>query len=374
MFEDLNKSKIEFEKYIELKKKIIVKSYTERFKWVDKFLYYFSWFGNAVSVFLAYFFMQKLFFSSFNQVGKSIIITFGIILFLAMFELLKRYVFGMFSIEVIKEKKQALKTNMISFFIGTLALVSGSFYLSLHGAKEFIDNSKGFEIFTENKITNKVDSLNNFYFNEYIKPLKETNKTLTEQNSKYSEEQTYKTRYAGLISENNKKIDKNNDLIKDYEKRRDLETDKYKDTETIKLTENLSENKSNTISFIILSTLIELIIMIGVFYDKFYDFKLITEYEETVINTPEFRKWHRNNFMLELIYGKAKNMGDPIPPVNSILELSETAGMKITKSELDKFIKILYYLEIVKLEGNRRVTNLKEEDGKKALRDYYGIN
>ena len=94
MFEDINKSKLAFEKYIELKKKTLIKSYTERFKWIDKSLYWFSWFGNGVSIFLAFFFMQSLFLSSFNGMKDSIVVTLGIVFFLTMFELLKRYVFA----------------------------------------------------------------------------------------------------------------------------------------------------------------------------------------------------------------------------------------------------------------------------------------
>ena len=58
MFDNVNKSKLAFEDYIKLKTESLTKSYTEKFKWVDKFLYWFAWFGNAASVFLAYFFMR----------------------------------------------------------------------------------------------------------------------------------------------------------------------------------------------------------------------------------------------------------------------------------------------------------------------------
>ena len=88
MFDNVNKSKIAFEDYIKLKTESLTKSYTEKFKWVDKFLYWFSWFGNGVSIFLAFFFVQAIFLSSFNDVKDSILITLGIIFFLSMFELL----------------------------------------------------------------------------------------------------------------------------------------------------------------------------------------------------------------------------------------------------------------------------------------------
>jgi hypothetical protein len=376
MFDDVNKSKMTFEKYVQLKRETLVKSFTERFKMVDKFLYWFSWFGNGVSIFLAFFFMQHLFFSSFNNMKDSIFITIGIIFFLTMFELLKRYILGLFSMEAIKTKFNIFRSNLITFILGVLIVIAGSFYFSLNGAYVFIDNTRVFEQETRTTLNTKVDSLNTFYFNQYIKPLMDNNKLLSDQNTGYREQASntnFVTRYTNLINENNKRIDNNNKLIAQYEKRRDDEIEQLKETELSQLDKSIDENRYNLIAFILLSTLIELIIIIGIFYDKFYDYKSVLEYEETIINTPEFKKWHKYNFILELIFSKSKNIGDQIPSTNNIIELTEIGGAKITKGELDKIIKILYYLEIIKLEGNRRVVNQIENDAKLSLRNYFNI-
>jgi len=393
MFDNINKSKIAFETYVELKNKTMTKSYTERFKWIDKFLYWFSWFGNGVSIFLAYFFIQALFFSSFMDVKDSVFITGGIIIFLTMFELLKRYVFGMFSVEAIKNKFNIFKVNMISFLLGVFLIVGGSFYLSLNGAKKFVDNNPIIIAQAETNITTKSDSLNTFYFVNYIKPLMDDNKILTDQNTEFNAQNTdlaeqskratytYKKKYTDLIDANNKKISDNNTKIESnklsitkYEDRRDKEVETSTNKYTNSSTKALSDNKSNIISFIILSFFIELIIMLGIYYDKYYDYKIIEEYEKTVIETPEFKKWSKFNFLLSLIYTKTKEIGAQIPTTNSLIELSDVGGSKIDKAALDKFIKIIYYLEIVKLEGNKRVLNMIEEDGIKKLREYFGIN
>jgi hypothetical protein len=372
MFDDINKSKIGFDEYVELKKKTLVRSFTEKFKWVDKFLYLFSWFGNAVSIFLAYFFMQKLLFSSIKT-QDNIFFVIGIIIFLTMYELLKRYVFSLFSTEFIKEKYHVFTVNMIPFIFGTLILISGSFYLSLNGAKEYIDNQHTFTQQTETIITNNTDSINNFYFTEYIKPLNEENKILTTQNNDYSAQTTYKSRYLSLIAANNKKIEKNNLKISQYEQRRDNDITQLKQKENEGLSKNIDANKSNMINFILLSTIIELIIMIGIYFDKFFKFRIIKEYEDTIVNTSAFKKWHKFNFILEILYSKGKDIDDQIPSVNDILELTTSANLKLTKPDLDKFIKILYYLEIIRLDGKRRYINVREEEAKKLLKNYFNI-
>jgi len=377
MFDNINKSDISFEKYVELKTDSLTESYVKRFKWIDKFLYWFSWFGNGVSVFLAFFFIQSLFFSSFMEVGNSVFVTLGIIFFLTMFELLKRYIFGMFSKEYIKSKFHVFRKNMIGFIAGVLILVCGSFYFTLNGAMKFTDNKATFTEKTETTISAQTDSLNTFYFSHYIKPLMDDNKILTDQNTSYTQQvtqATYKTKYMGLIEANNKKIESNKTQIANYEKRRDDEIAKLNDTQNKKLNESLDTNKSNVIAFLILSTLIEFIIMLGVYFDKFYRFKVTEEYEKTVVETPEFKNWYKFNEMLRVIYARVKEVGDPIPTSAELTDLFDVGGSKIDKKSFDKFIKLLYYLDIVKLDGRRRVLNMKEENGIKKLRNYFNIN
>jgi hypothetical protein len=376
MFDDVNKSKMTFEKYVELKRETLVRSFTERFKMVDKFLYWFSWFGKGVSVFLAFFFIQHLFFSSFNNIKESIFITLGIVFFLTMFELLKRYVLGIFSMEAIKTKFNIFRSNLITFIISVIIVIAGSFYFTLNGAYVFIDNTSTFQNETMTNLNTEIDSINNFYFEQYIKPLMDNNKLLSEQNTGYREQASntsFVTRYTNLINDNNKRIDNNNTEIKRYEDRRDKEIEELKTNELSKLDKSIDDNRYNLIAFILISCFIELIIIIGIFYDKFYDYKAVLEYEETIINTPEFKRWHKYNFILELIFTKSKNVGDQVPSTNSLIELSEVAGAKISKSELDKIIKILYYLEIIKLDSNKRIINKIENDAKTSLRNYFNI-
>ena len=377
MFDNIDKSKISFEQYIKLKSETMTKSYSQKFKWVDKFLYWFSWFGNGVSVFLAYFFMQAIFQSSFNDVKDSVFITLGILIFLTMFELLKRYIIAIFSNEVIKNNFNIFRSDMISFIGAVLLLALGSAYLSLSGAQKFVDNKQVFKTQTETSITGSVDSLNNVYLNNYIKPLKEENGRMENQNDelikKTSRNSTVIESNNNLIATNKNQIKENKEQIKSYEDRRDREIVIMRQEKSVKLNETLSSNSSNTIAFIIISALVELIILAGIYYDKYYRYKILEEYEKTVIDTPQFKKWHRFNFLLGLIYSKTNEVGSQIPTTNGLMELAEINGDKLDKATLDKFIKVLYYLDIVRLEGNRRVLGMTQDNATQKLRDYFEI-
>jgi flagellar basal body-associated protein FliL len=380
MFDNINKSKMSFEKYKEIKQKTVVQNYTERFKWVDRFLYTFSWFGNGVSIFLAFFFLQSLFFASFSSIGQSIWITLGIIFFLTMFELLKRYVFGMFSMESIKQKFNIFRGNMITFILGTTILIVGSFYFSLNGAKEFVDNQIFFETQTQKVMTSKVDSLNNVFEKQkeiYVKEnasLRVVNDTL--RNKLSTTPVTYRSirkEYQDNINNNMDIINSNQNRIDDIEQRKKTAVEELKITEETTLSTKLSENKKNKITFIIISSIIELIIMMGIYYDKFYGWKSIKEYEESVISTPEFKQWYKYNYLLELILNSTKDIGEKIPSTDNLIDLAKIGKNTITKGDFDKFIKLLYYLEILTRDGNRRILNSTPEEAKMTLRHYFDI-
>lgn len=380
MFDKTNKSKMTFEKYMEIKGKTITRSYTDRFKWVDKFMYAFSWFGNGVSIFLAFFFLQYLFFASFATIGQSIWITLGIIFFLTLFELLKRYVFSMFSLELIKQKGKLFRKTMLSFLIGTGILIVGSFYFSLNGAKEFVDNQDFFETTTEQVITSKQDSVTNvFASKKFI--FENENGTLRVVNAGLRDKllntpDTYRTIRSGYQSN----IDKNMELIKENQERVDninaemeIELEKLRSKEETILTSKIDDNQSNKISFLIISAIIEIIIMLGIYYDKFYDYQTIKEYEESVVNTTEFKTWYKYNYLIELVYKSTKEVGEKIPTTGYLMELSKYSKTPITKGELDKFIKLLYFLGVIVKDGNKRILNITELKGKSILRSHFNI-
>lgn len=380
MINSFNKSKISYEKYLHMKSKLLVKSYSEKFNWIDKFLYIFSWFGNAVSIFLAFFFLQTIFYASFKDVSDSIIVIFGIIFFLTLFELLKRYVIGLFSVEVIKNNLKIFKKGMGTYIISVLFLLSGSFYLTLSGAKDFIDNTKTFTSETKTYVSSKVDSISNIYnfkietFNTENVNLRNINTSLRTKLSETTMEATaLRNGYQRNIDKNTEIIKSNQDKIDQIENEKKAEIESLKSTEEANLNTILSNNKSNIIAFIIISTLIELIIVIGIYYHKFYDFKTIEEYEKTVIETTNFKTWLIYNNILEIIYSYSKGVGQKIPTTDDILDMCKINNISISKTEFDRFIKILYTLDVLYLDGKRRILNKSEEDGFILLKNHFKI-
>lgn len=368
------KTFLSHEEYERLKNNTIQQSYGERFKVAKWVLYFFSWFGNAVSVFLAFFFIKSLFDGAFVELSNTGTIAFGIILFLSLFELLKRYVFSLFSIQAIKEKNKILRRSMFSFIISVLILISGSFYFSLNGAQRFVDKEKQAVTNVENIIEEKKDSLNNYYNSNYIKPLLSENKTLTNQNQEFLEtsQKMYATRYTRLIEANNEKIKENNQRIERYEKQRDEKIEEMKEEEQVKLNRIRDENSTNILVFILISSIIEIIIMVGIYFSKFYDYKIIKEYEELVMNKPQFQRWSTYDTLIDTIF-EGMRVGDDLPSADVIKSIVDVNEVDASNRDLENFFKMCYHLNFVEKRGSKRTLSISPDKAKETLRKYYKI-
>jgi hypothetical protein len=370
---------ITYDDYLKIKEKYERKPYALRFRKTRFWLMVFSFFGNFASIFLAYFFFSKLI--GFATVQTSIITSIVIVLFLALFEFIKRYIFDQFCHEFVLLKYNAFKKQMLSFAVGTLMIISLSFFFSLHGAKDFMNKENIIVSKTEVNITAYQDSINNYYFKQYIKQLQDENSknigirdNLSSQqstliNKGWSTKQVDK-QYLDI----NNQIEKNKDLIVKYETERDKKITEFKETQLNKLSESKSENTSNIYLFLLISTFIESIIMIGIYFNRIYERNVTDEYERTVSSLPNFKKWLKYNQLLELVYqhGILKT-GDVIPATSSVVELVKINGIDATETDVQNFFKIISYLNIYIKEGNRRILSMDKEKAFPILKEHFKI-
>lgn len=370
---------IAYEQYLKIKEKYERKPYAVRFRKTRFWLIVFSFFGNFASIFLAYFFFNNLISSATEH--SSIIASSIIVIFLMLFEFIKRYIFDQFCHEFVLLKTNAFKKQMFSFALGTLIIISLSFFFSLSGAKDFMNKEKIIQSNTENVITSYQDSISNYYYNQYIKQLQDENIKNISIRDNLNSQQTVlinkgwsTNKIDAQYNSINEQINKNKELISKYENERDQKIKEYKETELNKLTENKSENKTNIYLFLFISTFIESIIMLGVWFNRIYERNTINEYENGVANLPKFKKWIKYNQILELIYqnGTLKT-GDYIPATTNIVELIKANSLDIPESEISNAFKIFAYLNIYIKEGNRRILNMDKEKAFPMLKDHFKI-
>lgn len=362
------------DEYLKYKDDIDEKSYKDTHKVTDIGLYIFSWFGNAASIFLAYFFIDSLVKSAFIETSSSMLTPIIILLMLALFELLKRHVFSIFSKNVIRNKFSIFSKHMMGYNLTVLLLVGCSFYISLSGAGKFMDNGDVIQNTVEVDITSKVDSINNFYHVTYISPILEENKVFNAQNNEYltASKRMYASKYTSLIEQNNNKIDANKSKLTTYESERDNKISEIKTALTDKLSKKKNENSSNMLIFILFSTIIEIIILVGIYFDKYYAYRVKKEYEDNVMETPSYKRWNTYSKIADVAFDGI-TVGDYLPTINDIKEVIITNGVAVSPRDLDNFFKMMVYLKVIERAGSKKVLMLSPDKIKKLLRDYYKI-
>ena len=363
-------------KYQEFKNSIN-KSYSEKFKVIRISSIIFSFFGNITSIFFAFFFFLSLFSTILFNIN-SLYIGIGVVLFLGIFEYIKRYVFDLFSIELLKNEK--FNKNKIIFLITTLVMVSFSFFFSLNGAQRLVNNESIIKEQINYNIKSKTDSINNFYFDNYIKPYQDENMNLISQQAELTNQQSQlvnkgwnTTKVSKQLQTINEQIFTNKSKISKYENERNSKISKLETSEQNKLTSEQNKNNTNIFYFLLLSTIIELIIIAGVFYNRYYTFRTIKEYEDETVNTLAYKNWKMYSQILDIIFSKDIKINEYVSSLNSIMETIDANDLNISKSDLTKSFKTFNYLGITETKGPKRLLRMSKTKANELLKNYFNI-
>ena len=363
-------------KYQEFKNSIN-KSYSEKFNVIRISSIIFSFFGNITSIFFAFFFFLSLFSNILFNINP-LYIGVGVVLFLGIFEYIKRYVFDLFSIELLKNTK--FTKNKIFFLITTLIMISFSFFFSLNGAQKLVNNETFIKEKIDYTIKSKTDSINNYYLINYIKPYQEENRKLITQQAELTNQQTQlvnkgwnTTKVSNQLQTINEQIFTNKSQISKYELEKNNKIEKLEKSENKKLSSEQNKNNTNIFYFLFLSTIIELIIIAGVFYNRYYTFRTIKEYEEETVNTLGYKNWIMYSQILNIIFSKDIKINEYISSLNSIMETIDANDLNISKTDLTKAFKTFNYLGITETKGPKRLLRMSKTKSEELLKNYFNI-
>ena len=358
-------------------KNSINQSYSEKFKIVRFSSLIFSFFGNITSIFFAYFFFLSLFSTILFNINI-FLIGVGVVLFLGIFEYIKRYVFDLFSIELLKNEK--FNKNKIFFLITTLLMVGFSFFFSLNGAQRLINNETFIEEKIDYNINYMTDSINNFYLINYIKPYQEENRNLIIQQAELTNQLTHlvnkgwnTTKVSNQLNSINNQINNNKEKIAVYELERNNNIKKIEISEKKTLSTEQNKNSTNIFYFLFLSTIIELIIIAGVFYNRYYTFRSIKEYEDETVNTLAYKNWKMYSDILDIIFSKDIKINEYLSSTVSILETIDANDLNISKTDLTKCFKTFNYLGITETKGPKRLLRQSKKKSEELLKTYFKI-
>lgn len=363
-------------KYKELEKKIDSYNFSENYKTTNIVGLSLSYFGNIASIFLAFFFMSEII-SSATQNKVAVVISSLIIL--TGIELLKRDFFDKFSIQSLKDG--GISKNVAPLMIASLLFISASFYSSINGAKIFSSKSKEIEVEVKKESRNISDSINKIY-EPRIEVLRTQNNELFESNKKLDEEArelpnnwvTNKNRIRKRIDINLERIDKNDEKIKVLKEERDEDISELEDEIKNEAGQNKEENSKNSFIFIIISSLIEIIILAGVYFSEYYKFRSYKEERKRREKDPNYQKWVLYDNMLNVIISNDSKVGEKLPTIKSMVEMLKVNDIIVTNKDVSNFLKILSGLKIIRISGPAKYINKTKKVSQEILKEKFNIN
>jgi hypothetical protein len=356
---------MDLKKYDKLRKKIDTKDFEGANKELDKWLFNFSFVGNASSIFFAYFLvfpsLLKAISANFITGDWGMIIAFILTLvFLSIFEIIKRYFVRNFSNDFVKNQRK-LGFKMLGWLIISMVTIILSFYLSINGSKNLaITNLSKYNV-AKTEISSLKDSLNLIY-DEKISVYVNDNKSLRAINIELREKlKETPLNYITARKEYQNSIDKNTNLIKDnnneiklikielQSKIEELQTE----LSTTKSSNEDADTK-NKILFIIIVCFNELIIIGGLYFREYFEYNLYVINQDKFENI--YKKKDRYRALITFIYRDGKlNIGDR---VMSGLELkaavAEKAKINNSNKFVDEFLRDMDRLNIFTTVGKRR--------------------
>lgn len=361
---------MKYNEYKKIEESINNQSFHHNYKTINIVLTILSYFGHVVSIFLAYFMLSKIIEGA---VTNNLIIVFiSSIFLLGGLELLKRNIFDRFSISYLKI---GLKKEVLPLFFLSILIISLSFYASIKGAAEF--SSKGDVIETQKvkKLKTYNDSITKVYTDEikYLKDdFKSKDEMLTSLQSLAITQRLSKDQKATIADLGKQKTYLDTKIKeKDVELKTKLE--EHKKSVTYESSVQKEDNSKNSLMFVIISTLIELTILTGVYFAEYYKFRSYKEFRNQIERDPGYQKWLLYDQMLHIIYTEDTKMNQKLPSNKAIIDMCKANGIIVLPKDLSDFLKILTNLGIIKVSGSSKYINKTKDLAEEYLRKQYNI-
>ncbi len=365
-----------------LEEKINGQNFSQGYKNINGLMFVLSIFGHIASIFLAYFALSKVLGGVIENNPVAVFI--ASVIMLSGLELLKRDIFDKFSIQYLKLR--AFSKDVLPLFLLSVAIIGTSFYASINGAKEFSSKQAVIEQEQKETVDKFSDSLTTVY-NVKISEVESEIKTNKEKIDTKDKEQTELEAIQPPTRSAKQRIkdlkDEKTTLRGDITKlegdiatiKSELDTKiKEHEAEVAKETENKKEdNSSNSLAFVLISTLIELIILAGVYFNEYYKFRSYREFRDKIEKDPNYQKWMLYDQMLSILYSEDTKMNQKLPANKGIADMCKVNDIIVMPKDITDFLKVLNGLGIIKTSGSTRYINKQRELSFEVLRKHFNI-
>jgi hypothetical protein len=371
----------EFQK---LQESVKEQDFNKSFKNINKVMLFLSIFGHLASIFLAYFLVSKILSGAITD--NPILVGAASIILLSGLELLKREIFDKFSLQQIKYKS-VTKSDVLPLMIVSIVIVSISFYSSIKGAQEFSSKSKEIDTQIETNVKSYEDSLR-LVANTDIDKLKTKIDKIDTKIDEKDKEQTNLSSLEDISRVQKNRIKDLKSQIKDLSGERDVykvEIDSiekkserkilsFKSKTELKGTEKKEENKDNSFFFVMISTLIELVILFGVYFNEYYKYRSYSDFKTKIEKDPNFQLYYNYNSILDVVYNQDTKINDKLPSGKSIQDLCKMNGIILLQKDIANMFKLFASLGIIRSSGSSKYFAKGKETAQEILKNHFNID
>ena len=168
-------------------------------------------------------------------------------------------------------------------------------------------------------------------------------------------------------------IDKNDVKIKNIIKARDSEILEYEEGLSIEVDKTIEKNSSNPFIFVVFSTVIELIILFGVYFINYFEVRSLKEYEEKTKKDPRYKLFSLWNGLATVLYSSGIQVGDTLPYKTEMMKLFKANSFEISSKDFDDALRMFTHLEILRKKGNKKAINLTVDEARDKIRYHFQI-
>lgn len=365
-----------------LEEKINGQNFSQGYKNINLVMLILSVFGHFASIFLAYFALSKVLGGVIENNPVAVFI--ASIVMLSGLELLKRDIFDKFSTQYLKVK--SFTKDVLPLFVLSLIIIATSFYASINGAKEFSSKEAVIEKKQKETVNQFSDSLNKIYnvkITEIESEIKVNKDKIDTKDKEQTDLESIQPPSRSQLSRIKDLKDEKSTLRTDITK---LETDeaavkteldnKIKEHDKIvgnETQDKKKDNSSNSLAFVLISTLIELIILAGVYFNEYYKFRSYKEFRNRLEKDPNYQKWMLYDQILNIIYTEDTKMNQKLPANKGITDMCKVNNIIVMPKDVTDFLKIMNGLGIIKTSGSVRYINKQRDLSFEILKKQFNI-
>lgn len=372
---------MKLEEIEKIKQKLKNNNFGDNYAGLKKLGFVFSIIANFLSILFAYFYASDLILSAFVEITPTaeVVSIVGSLIFLALLEILKRFIFDKFSKIFIKDKyKFNDSETKILGSIGVV-LIFVSFYASTNGIEKWSDKRDEIASKADAEINAFSDTLSKKYDSD-IRYLDSLNKELLITKQTY-EKQIDESLDKKEINDFNKKLRKkekeialNDSKIKEMKSEKDKEISKFEDKKKEVSSKQIESNGKSPKMFFIVGSVIELLILVGIWFSNYYNYRVLFEFESETSKNPSYKNFKLYNTFLDMIYKEDSKVNDIVPFKTELTKLMKSSKIDISPKELDEIQRVLVHLNVLKTKGNRKVLAVLKEEAFETVKTHFNIN